>query len=192
MTLAITLYFSAFQQASVACAASIGQHTRHVLDHFSCLCASLRSDSVVRYDIRARDTATQRDRYEAIKVAIELQLQISELSDQRLEDQVLACCHALNTILNAHLPSSVWPLCSVKGGTRRNLILQLHVNYRFVHIMVSQCSTLFYPTFQHVCLFTAVHHQATIALVAHEIGTALPEGFGKSPSTRHFEAGQQE
>jgi hypothetical protein len=89
--------FLAFRQVSPICAASIGQHTRHVLDHFSSLCGSVHTDlsvdsALVRYDSRARDTATENDRDAAIKTAKDLQLQIEELNDQHLQIRVCAAC----------------------------------------------------------------------------------------------------
>ena len=103
---------SAYQHVSAVCGASIGQHTRHVLDHFnSCAAGFIRQESagcyntrIVRYDLRARDTSIETDRNEAIELATSLQQRISGLSEEQLQAPVSSFAFPSFALADVHWP----------------------------------------------------------------------------------------
>lgn len=73
--------------ASCASGATIGQHTRHTLDHFNALLLKSGGGAVV-YDRRDRGTSVETDRAEAGRQIGELRAAIGRLAASRLGDPV--------------------------------------------------------------------------------------------------------
>ena len=67
-------------------AASIGQHYRHVLDHFLCLAEGMVSGTV-NYDERSRDRALETDRNAAQKKTEQLITVFSGLREKELKER---------------------------------------------------------------------------------------------------------
>jgi hypothetical protein len=65
--------------------ASLGEHYRHVLEHFSSLADSLPT-GIVDYDARQRDRQTERNRAYAIEQTLATMRRFEELSDRVLDE----------------------------------------------------------------------------------------------------------
>ena len=85
--------------------ATIGQHTRHLLEFMKCLLAG-RQGRMVNYDLRDRDIFLENNTLEAVTLIAELRRQIEQIQEN--EDLVLELSYGDNSELRSSIETNLY------------------------------------------------------------------------------------
>ena len=137
--------------------ASVGQHFRHILDHFNALMNTTTSTSntinsipMVDYDTRKRDTK------------IESSIQAANESISSIESQVI---RDYDMMLKKFVDAT---FMSDESGKKYSIKSSFQRELSF-------------------CAHHAVHHLSFVNLMLTDMGYELPKNIGKAPSTQNHE-----
>ena len=171
-----------FSTACPLLGASIGQHLRHVNDHFRCLISNVPNTtdphSLPRYDIyRNRESTIETSLGQAKSSILDLDADLQQLLfENKLES------HQMSQKINVSF---------LTGGEENKLESHQMSQKINVSFLTGGEETIFQSTIGRelsFCMHHAYHHCASMKLIAQNNGflEAVPDGFGIAPSTAIF------
>ncbi len=112
---------------------SVGQHSRHIIEFFTCLAAQSRT-GVVSYDKRRRDLLLENDKNYMIQTIQEVQSQYSSLTKDYKID-VISNLGGLNHTTPSSYSREI--LYAIEHAVHHMAIIKIGVNLKFKKVIVS-------------------------------------------------------
>ena len=161
--------------------ASVGQHVRHSLDHFS-RCIFAEPDVTIMYDERSRGTDVETDPQAALQVVKHCMEAISDLH----EDVDVTVEFMTNGDGNSE---------RFRSCLSRELAFAAHhaIHHNAMIKVITKIPSNGKSLFQNVCMYVLKTKTVTFATVCNsenktDFNLMLPDDFGTAPSTIAFES----
>ncbi len=128
-------YFDYKQPLELLFGSSVGQHTRHILDGFTCLFQQTQNSSCVNYELRKRDEILESNTRAAIAFIEDV---ISKLSKVEEEDQFLTLVVNYNTNENvSHFVNSTFQrelAHNIEHAIHHMAIIKIALRHSFTYV----------------------------------------------------------